>query len=108
MGDNEKAYEYMAQYKHIFDSLTRVTHANTVGDLYLRMNNDRLRLEREVLRHQNDKLNSQFYIAGGAFFIIILLFLIWKGRKAIKSLKYDNMMLNYGKKDAERALEDLN
>lgn len=108
MGDNEKAYEYMAQYKHIFDSLTRVTHANTVGDLYLRMNNDRLRLEREVLRHQNEKLNSQFYIAGGAFFIIILLFLIWKGRKAIKSLKYDNMMLNYGKKDAERALEDLN
>ena len=77
MGDNEKAYEYMAQYKHIFASLTRVTHANTVGDLYLRMNNDRLRLEREVLRHQNDKLNSQFYIAGGAFFIIILLFLIW-------------------------------
>ena len=108
MGDNEKAYEYMALYKHIFDSLTRVSHSNTVANLYLRMNNDRLRLEREVLKHQNAQLNNRLYIIIGIVFILILLFLLYKGRRVIKGLRHDNMMLDYGKKDAERAIEDLN
>ena len=108
MGDNEKAYQYMAQYKHICDSLTRINHSNVVANLYLRMNNDRLRLEREVLKHQNDQLHSRFYIIGGIVFIFILLFFLYKGRRVIKGLRRDNMMLNYGKKDAERAIKDLN
>ena len=108
MGDNEKAYEYMALYKHLFDSITAVSHSNTVSNLYLRMNNDRLRLEREVLKHQNTQLHTRLYIIGGVVFILILLFLIFKGRRIIKGLKHDNMMLHYGKEDAERAIEDLN
>lgn len=108
MGDNEKAYEYMAQYKHISDSMARVSHSNVVANLYLRMNNDRLRLERELLAHQNSQLRYRFYFATGIFFILILLFLIYKRHKIIKLLKKDNMMLDYGKKDAERALKDLN
>lgn len=108
MGDNEKAYEYMARYKHLFDSITRASHSNTVANLYLRMNNDRLRLEREVLKHQNNQLHNRFYLIGGVVFILILLFFIYKGRRIIKGLKHDNMMLDYGKKDAERAIHDLN
>lgn len=108
MGDNETAYNYMAEYKHIFDSLARVSHSNTVASLYLRMNNDRLRLEREILRHQNSQLNTRIYIFIGIIFILVLLFLIWKGRQVIKRLNHDNMMLDYDKKDAERALNDLN
>jgi hypothetical protein len=108
MGDNEKAYEYMAQYKHICDSITRVSHGNVVSNLYLRMNNDRLRLEREVLKHQNSQLYLRFYLAAGAICILVLLFFFFKGRRMIKGLKEDNMMLNYGKKDAERAIQDLN
>jgi len=108
MGDNEKAYEYMALYKHLFDSITAASHNNTVANLYLRMNNDRLRLEREVLKHQNTQLHTRLYIIGGVIFILILLFLIFKGRRMIKGLKHDNMMLHYGKEDAERAIEDLN
>ena len=108
MGDNEKAYEYMALYKHLFDSITAASHNNTVANLYLRMNNDRLRLEREVLKHQNTQLHTRLYIIGGVIFILILLFLIFKGRRIIKGLKHDNMMLHYGKEDAERAIEDLN
>lgn len=108
MGDNEKAYEYMAQYKHIFDSITRASHSNTVSNLYLRMNNDRLRLEREVLKHQNSQLHLRFYLAAGVICILILLFLIFKGRRMIKGLQHDNMLLNYSKEDAEKAIEDLN
>lgn len=108
MGDNEKAYKYMAQYKHIFDSITRVSHSNTVANLYLRMNNDRLRLEREILRHQNSQLHKNIYIGLGIFFILVLLIFLWKGRQVIKLLRHDNMMLNYDKNDAERALEELN
>jgi len=108
IGDNEKAYQYMALYKHVFDSITRVSHTNTVSNLYLRMNNDRLRLEREILKHQNERLNTRIYIFIGIIFILILIFFIWKGHQAIKLLRHDNMMLSYDKKDAEKALEDLN
>ncbi len=107
MGDNEKAYEYMALHKHLSDSITRSSHSNMVSDLYLRMNNDRLRLEREVLRHKNSRLNNSFYITGGLLLIVVLLFLIYKGRRVIKLLKKDKMQLAYEKKDAESALKEL-
>ena len=108
LGDDEKAYEYMRQYKHISDSIVRVSHNNVVSNLYLRMNNDRLRLEQEVLQHQNTQLHNRFYFILGGALLFVLLLIIWKGRKLIKQLQSDNMVLNYGKKDAERALKDLN
>jgi hypothetical protein len=72
LGDNEKAYKYMVLYKHISDSLERVSRAREVGSLYLRMNNDRLRLERELLTHQNSQLRNRYYFAVGTFLILIL------------------------------------
>jgi hypothetical protein len=79
-----------------------------VANLYLRMNNDRLRLEREVLTHQNSQLHNRLYLFAGFVCILILLFFIIKGRRLIKLLRHDNMMLKYEKTDAERAIEDLN
>lgn len=108
MGDNEKAYEYMAEYKRLSDSITRSSQSSTVANLYLRMNNDRLRLEREMLEHQNIQLHNRFYIIGGILIISILVFLIYKWRRVINVLKHDKLQLEYEKKDAERALEDLN
>ena len=108
LGDNEKAYEYMVQYKHISDSIARVSHDNSMASLYLRMNNDRLRLEQELLAHQNNQLRYRFYIAVAVVLILLLLFMIYKRRKIIKLLKRDNTMLDSGKKGAERALKDLN
>lgn len=107
MGDNEKAYEYMALYKHVFDSIMRVSHNNVVANLYLRMNNDRLRLERELLKHQNSQWRYRFYFAVGVFLILFLLFMVYQRHRRIKLLRNDNMLLNYGKEGAERALEDL-
>ena len=107
MGDNDKAYEYMVLYKHLSDSITRSSHSNTVANLYLRMNNDRLRLEREVLQNKNSQLRNRFYIIGGVLLFIVLLLLIFRWRRAIGLLKNDKLQLEYEKKDAERALEDL-
>ena len=108
LGDNEKAYKYMVLYKHISDSLQRASHAREVGNLYLRMNNDRLRLESELLTHQNDELRNRLYFAIGTFIILILMYIIYKRHKIIKLLKYDNTILEYGKKGAERILKELN
>lgn len=108
LGDNEKAYECMVQYKHISDSISHATHNSTMGSLYLRMNNDRLRLEREVLTNQNNKLRYRFYIAIGIFFILTLLYMVYKRHKIIKMLKHSNTMLDSGKKGVERTLKDLN
>lgn len=108
LGDNEKAYEYMVQYKHISDSISHASHNSTMGSLYLRINNDRLRLEREVLTNQNNKLRFRFYIAIGIFLILTLIYMVYKRHKIIKMLKHSNTLLDYGKKGVERTLKDLN
>ena len=107
LGDNEKAYEYMAQFKHISDSLQRLSHNRDVASLYLRMNNDRLRLESELLTHQNAQLRYQYYIAVAFIIILILLFLAYQRHRIVRMLKREKNMLDYGKKSMERSLKDL-
>lgn len=108
LGDNAKAYEYMVQYKHISDSIERASHDRSMASLYLRMNNDRLRLEQELLAQQNSQLRYRFYIVVAIALIMLLLFMIYKRRRIIKLLQHDNTMLDTGKRGAERALKDLN
>lgn len=108
LGDNDKAYEYMVLYQHLSDSIERASHSRDVASLYLRMNNDRLRLEEELLTHQNSQLRYRLYMAVGIILILVLLFFIYQRHKIVRMLKRDNRMLFYGKKDAERTLEDLN
>ena len=108
LGDNEKAYDFMVEYKRLSDSITHASHNSTVASMYLRMNNDRLRLEQELLANQNNQLRYRFYIAVGVLLILVLLFVIYKRRKIIKLLRRDNSILDSSKKGAERALKDLN
>ena len=108
LGDNDKAYEYMVLYQHLSDSIERASHSRDVASLYLRMNNDRLRLEEALLTHQNSQLRYRLYMAVGIILILILLFFLYQRHKILKMVKRDNTRLIYGKKDAERALEDLN
>ena len=108
LGDDAKAYEYMLQYKSISDSIARESHHSEVANLYLRMNNDRLRLEQELLAQQNGQLRYQFYISIALLVILVLLFIIYQRRKIIRLLKHDNSMLDYDKQGAERALKELN
>lgn len=108
LGNDEKAYEYMVLYKHLSDSIERVSRDREIGSLYLRMNNDRLRLESELLTHQNSQLRNRFYMAVGAIIILVLLYIIYKRHKIVMLLKRDKTMLEYGKKGAERSLKELN
>ena len=107
LGDDEKAYEYMALFKHISDSLQRLSHNRDVASLYLRLNNDRLRLERELLSNQNNYLRYRFYFAVAIILILVLLFIAYQRHKIIRLLKNEKRMLVYGKKDMERSLKDL-
>lgn len=107
MGNDAEAFRYMQLYKRISDSITLVSHGNVVNSYYVQMNNDRLQLEQQMLKSENDKLYIRLYGIIGAVILIILLFFLWRGRKLIKSLRKDNKMLVYERKDAERALTDL-
>lgn len=107
LGDNEKAYEYMALFKHLSDSIQRDVHSRDLASLYLRMNNDRLRLERELLAHQNSGLRYKLYISVAIIIILTLLMLVYQRHKIVRMLKRHNTMLDYGKKGAEKTLKDL-
>lgn len=108
MGDDANAYKYMQQYKHISDSITAASRDNTLSDFYAKMNDDRMQLEQNRLEHENNVLRNRLYAAMGAVVLLILLFFIWRGHKMAKALRNDNKMLIYERKDAERALTDLN
>lgn len=107
MGDNERAYEYMARYKHLSDSIMRASHSNVVSNLYLRMNNDRLRLEREVLQHQSTKWHNMFYLGAGIVVILILLFLVYQRHRIVMMLRHNESVHCVAKEDAEKAINDL-
>jgi len=108
LGEHEKAYEYMVEFVHISDSIEHETYTREVGSLYLRMNNDRLRLERELLGQQNHELRYRFYFVVAILLILVLLFIIYQRHKFIKLLKQDNTLLEFEKSGAERSIENIN
>ncbi len=108
LGDNEKAYNYMVQYQHLSDSIDRESHAREVGSIYLRMNNDRLRLESELLANQNTELRYRYYFAVVILLVLVLLFIIYQRHKIIKLLRQDKSLLEFEKDGAERSLENIN
>ena len=108
MGDDANAYRYMLLYKKLNDSLMVVSHNNVVGIYNEQLSNNRMQLEQHQLERENNRLRNKLYLAIGSFLFVILLFFIWKSRKIISTLRADNMQLVYERKDAERALTDLN
>ena len=60
MGDNDKAYEQMAKFKKINDSIVLVSHGNVVASCYVQMNNERLKLEQKLLEEENANLKRLF------------------------------------------------
>ena len=67
MGDNDKAYDYMAQFKKINDSIVLVSHGNVVASCYVQMNNERMKLEQKMLEDENAKLEKARKKAEKAF-----------------------------------------
>ena len=107
LGDDDKAYDYMVLYKHISDSIDRVSHNRELSDMYLRMNNDRLRLEEELLEHRNSYLQYRLYAAVAIILILILLFIVYERHKFVRMLTRDIRLLNHRNQDAESTLKNL-
>lgn len=108
MGDNDKAYEYMAKFKKINDSIVLVSHGNVVASCFVQMNNERMKLEQKILEQENAGLKRIiFYIIIGAI-LIILGVVIWEHRMRIRRLEKENAQLDKARKKAEKAFDMKN
>ena len=108
MGNDASAYQYMRLYKRVSDSLMLESHNTVVADYYNQMTDSRMLLEQNELERENNRLRNYLYLSLWSFAFLAMLFFIWRSRKLIKSLSEDKMQLVYERKDAERALTDLN
>ena len=108
MGDDKKAYEQMANFKKINDSIVLVSHGNVVASCFVQMNNERLKLEQKILEDENVKLKRLFvYILIGvviSLFAIILL----QHHFRIKRLKKENARLEQERQKVEEAFDMKN
>ena len=108
MGNDNKAYEYMAKFKRINDSIVLVSHGNVVASCFVQMNNERMKLEQKLLEDESAKWKDLFlYTLIGAI-VIILALVIWQHRQRIKRLEKENLRLDKARKKAEEAFDMKN
>jgi signal transduction histidine kinase len=108
MGNNDKAYEYMAMFKKINDSIVLVSHGNVVASCFVQMNNERMKLEQKILEEQGAKWKRLFiYTLIGAI-VIILALVLWQHHLRIKRLEKENAQLDEARKKAEKAFDMKN
>ena len=108
MGNNDKAYEYMAKFKKINDSIVLVSHGNVVASCFVQMNNERMKLEQKLLEEENAKLKRWFLFAIVGAIIIILALVLWEHRRRIKQLEKENTWLDKARQKAEKAFDMKN
>ena len=108
MGNNDKAYEYMARFKAINDSIVLVSHGNVVSSCYVQMNNERLKLEQKVLEEESAKWRHLFVYTLIAAVIIILAIVLWHHHLRIKRLEDENVKLGIARDEAKKAFDMKN
>ena len=108
MGNNDKAYEYMAKFKKINDSIVLVSHGNVVASCFVQMNNERMKLEQKMLEDENAKWKQLFLFTLAAAIVIILALVIWQHRRRIMHLEKLNAQLEKARWKAEKAFDMKN
>lgn len=108
MGNNDKAYEYMAKFKKINDSIVLVSHGNVVAGYFEQMNNERMKLEQKLLEDENAKLKRWFLFTVISAIVIILAIVLWQHRRRIKHLEKENARLDQARQKAEKAFDMKN
>ena len=105
MGDNNKAYEQMAKFKKINDSIVLVSHGNVVASCYVQMNNERMKLEQKLLEDENAQLKRWIILTVIVALVLILAIVVWEYRRRIKRLKKENERLEKERKQVEKAFD---
>ena len=108
MGNNDKAYEYMAKFKKINDSIVLVSHGNVVASCFVQMNNERMKLEQKLLEDENANLKRWFLFTIISAIVIILALVLWQHRRRIKHLEKENARLDKARQKAEKAFDMKN
>lgn len=108
MGNDQKAYEQMAKFKKINDSIVLVSHGNVVASCYVQMNNERLKLEQKILEEENAKLRRWIILIVVFAIVFFLGFLLLRHRRRISHLEEENKKLEEARKQAEKAFDMKN
>ena len=108
MGDNDKAYEQMAKFKKINDSIVLVSHGNVVASCYVQMNNERLKLEQKLLEEENASLKRWFIFTVIGLIVLILALVLLQHHLRIRHLEKENERLEQEREKAEQAFDMKN
>ena len=108
MGQDDKAYLQMARAKKINDSIVLVSHGNVVASCYVQMNNERMKLEQNLLEDENRALRARLVWTLVAAVIIILALIIYQRQRKVKLLQWDNAALDRARQRAEQELDVRN
>jgi len=108
MGKDKEAYEQMACYKKINDSIVLVSHGNVVASCYVQMNNERMKLEQKMLEDEYANLRNLLIFTVIGAIVIILTIIIWQRHKRVKLLEKQLAESDEARQKAERAFDMKN
>ena len=108
MGKDKEAYEQMAKYKKINDSIVLVSHVNVVASCYVQMNNERMKLEQKLLEDDNRKLTNWLILTVIGAIVVILAIIIWERQKRVKLLEKKLVESDEARQQAEKAFDMKN
>ena len=108
MGKDSQAYEEMAKFKKINDSIVLVSHGNVVASCYVQMNNERMKLEQRLLEDENASLKRLIVFLSVGAIILFLIIVVWQHHVRIKRLEKENARLENERKQAEKAFDMKN
>ena len=108
MGKDKEAYEQMAKYKKINDSIVLVSHGNVVASCYVQMNNERMKLEQKMLEDDNRKLTNWLILTVIGAIVVILAIIIWERQKRVKLLEKKLVESDEARQQAEKAFDMKN
>ena len=108
MGKDKEAYEQMAKYKKINDSIVLVSHGNVVASCYVQMNNERMKLEQKMLEDNNRKLTNWLILTVIVAIVVILAIIIWERQKRVKLLEKKLVESDEARQQAEKAFDMKN
>ena len=108
MGKDKEAYEQMAKYKKINDSIVLVSHGNVVASCYVQMNNERMKLEQKMLEDDYRKLTNWLILTVIGAIVVILAIIIWERQKRVKLLEKKLVESDEARQQAEKAFDMKN